>query len=182
MKNKVYKGRAIGLGALEGYAVDTQRLTYRLTPCDRPAGNKAKFIGYDAIALVNPHLSYEQAIIILNRAIELLKSDTSGARSIVFPTHGKPRLVPLKIDLDWRVEKYYNDADWISDEAKRSKPECELIMLFPEGLTQQARLAAVRLIRRKVKSRGLPKGMVALGYGLMATVYENSRGTYEMDY
>jgi hypothetical protein len=180
MAKETYKGCAVGLSVLDADTMDTMRLTYNLETCKRPQGKKSNFCGYRAIALTSPHLQFEQAVTILTAAVRLVKTDDFVGTSIVFRSGGSVETPCLKVGLDWRLENYYNEADWVSLEVEASEPDCDMIFLFRPKLCTAKRLAAVRLMRSKVLDKGLPKGIVALGNESYATVSETECG-YSMD-
>jgi len=170
MKTKTFVGRAVAMAVLDAETVDTVRLTYKLRTAK--LGSSAKsFGGYQTLILLNADLQYEEADQLLGTAIRMVKCGKCDDGSIIFPDRAAALSAPLSIDLDWRVEAYYNDADMITDISKGSYPYAEMIVLFPRSLSRKKRLLALRAAEKVLSVKGLPKGIVALGNDSFATVY-----------
>lgn len=165
------------MAVLDSETVDTVRLTYKLRLTSKEVSDKV-FCGYQSLILLNPHLQFEAVEALLANAKKLVKAGKCDGGSIVFPENGKASCLRLAVDLDWRVEKYYNDADMITDLSVSSFPVTDMIVLFPDSLSRKERLVALRAADNVLAEHGVPKDVVALGNEQFATVYMGEYGVH----
>ena len=175
MMTKLYQGSSVGLGTLDGLDVDVLRITYTLIPLRSGRSPCGETGDYDMTALCDSEITYSRALECVEAAITVATEKMEVGHSIVCPSAGPARTEALMIHLDWHVEHYYNQSDLVTEKAFTPN-DCDMYFLFSRSCRPNERIDALRLVHRKLREVGLPKGVVAIGRERYITVCETDNG------